>query len=155
MRTHVLRFIRQTHLYLGVFIAPAVLFFAFTGVLQTFSFHESARNGSYRPANWIVVLAQIHKKQTSQLPLRKPDSPANHQSAGSDSRKQSAGSASTADRPTHNPLPLKLFFLLVGIGLVTSTFSGLYMSYKYSRNRLVLGFLVLAGILIPIVLTTT
>jgi hypothetical protein len=156
MRAEVLKFIRQTHLYLGVFIAPAVLFFAFTGVLQTFSLHESSRDGSYRPAHWIVVLAQIHKKQTSQLPQRKTESPASPQAAGSGDRKQKAAAAAPiADLPAHNPLPLKVFFLLVGLGLVTSTFSGLYMSCKYCRNRFVLAFLLLAGIFIPVVLITT
>ena len=32
-----LRVLRKMHLYLGVFTAPALLFFAFTGALQTFS----------------------------------------------------------------------------------------------------------------------
>ena len=34
-----LRIVRTIHLYLGVFTAPMLLFFAVTGGLQTFSFH--------------------------------------------------------------------------------------------------------------------
>ena len=45
----VLRYVRLTHLYLGVFIAPAILFFAFTGALQTFSLHETTRGSNYKP----------------------------------------------------------------------------------------------------------
>lgn len=148
-----LKFIRQTHLYLGVFIAPAVLFFAFTGVLQTFSLHEYSRDGNYRPANWIVVLAQIHKKQIAQLPQRKSELQKPPQDGSSSARKQIAVS-DPVSRPSLNALFLKLFFLLVGIGLVSSTFSGLYMSWKYCRNRFVLSFLFLTGIGLPIVLTT-
>ncbi len=40
--THtLLKYTRLVHLYLGVFITPALLFFAFTGALQTFSLHET------------------------------------------------------------------------------------------------------------------
>jgi hypothetical protein len=40
----------------------------------------------------------------------------------------------------------------VGVGLVTSTFSGLYMSYTYTRNKVILAALLLGGIVIPIAL---
>src|ERR1700727_974858 len=73
-----LRYTRLIHLYLGVFITPALLFFAFTGALQTFSLHETTRGSSYKPPAWAVVLGQIHKKQTPVVPVRKdppPDRP--------------------------------------------------------------------------------
>ncbi|WP_433969129.1 hypothetical protein [Tunturiibacter gelidiferens] len=53
----------------------------------------------------------------------------------------------------HNSLPLKIFFLLVSIGLFLSTISGIYMSYKYIRKRLLLTAILSAGIVIPILLT--
>jgi hypothetical protein len=143
--------VRKTHLYLGSFIAPAILFFAFTGALQTFSLHENAKGGSYKAARWIVVLAQIHKKQTAQLPPKVQPLAATqtdaHRKAG-----KPTNAIPAADPPGHSPLPLKLFFLLVSIGLFTSTFSGLYMSYKYSRSKLLVSILFLAGIVVPIVL---
>jgi hypothetical protein len=55
--------IRQLHLYLGTLFAPLIIFFAFTGALQTFGFHESLKNGSYHAPVWIVALAEIHKDQ--------------------------------------------------------------------------------------------
>ena len=67
----VLKYLRLTHLFIGVFIAPALLFFAFTGALQTFSLHETTRGSSYKPPAWAVMLAQIHKKQTPVVPVRK------------------------------------------------------------------------------------
>ena len=57
-----LKYVRLVHLYLGVFIAPALLFFAFTGALQTFSLHETTRGSNYKPPAWAIVLGQIHKK---------------------------------------------------------------------------------------------
>src|SRR5271156_6877264 len=74
-----LRYIRLIHLYFGAFLAPAILFFAFTGALQTFSLHETTRGSSYKPPAWAVMLGQIHKKQTPIVPVRKvppPDKPA-------------------------------------------------------------------------------
>ncbi|HWZ00261.1 MAG TPA: hypothetical protein VNX17_04245, partial [Edaphobacter sp.] len=54
---------------------------------------------------------------------------------------------------SHNPLPLKCFFLLVSIGLFVSTLSGLYMSYKYIRNRRLTTVMLLGGIVIPLLMT--
>jgi hypothetical protein len=154
-----LRYTRLTHLYFGVFITPALLFFAFTGALQTFSLHETTRGSSYKPPAWAVTLGQIHKKQTPIVPVRKlppPDSKAADKSAPDKSQPQPNPSPKpsdvTAPKP-HNALPLKIFFLLVSIGLFVSTISGIYMSYKYIRNRLLITVLLIAGIVIPVVLT--
>jgi hypothetical protein len=149
-----LKYIRLVHLYLGVFIAPALLFFAFTGALQTFSLHETTRGSSYKPPAWAVTLAQIHKKQTPIVPTKKtppPDKAAADKSPDKPSKPDSK--PADAPAPKHNALPLKIFFLLVSIGLFISTLSGLYMSYKYIRNRRLVTALLLAGIILPIALT--
>ena len=157
-RKHVfLHYTRYTHFYLGVFIAPALLFFAFTGALQTFSLHETTRGNSYKPPAWIATLAQIHKKQTMTVPARRLP-PAAAQAAGPKADKTDKTKKADEPQPpvaspkSHNPLPLKLFFLLVSIGLFISTLSGLYMSYRYSRNRSLITGLLIAGIIIPIAL---
>jgi hypothetical protein len=157
-----LRYVRLTHLYLGVFIAPALLFFAFTGALQTFSLHETTRGSSYKPPAWAVMLAQIHKKQTSVVPVRRvpppekaADKPATDKSqAATQSAPDAAPKPAETPAPKpHNALPLKIFFLLVAIGLFASTLTGLYMSYKYIRNRSLITAILLAGIILPILLT--
>ncbi|MGC1547243.1 MAG: hypothetical protein WA777_01835, partial [Rhodanobacter sp.] len=51
-----------------------------------------------------------------------------------------------------NPLPLKIFFAFVALGLFVSTLTGLYMAYKYSRNATRITAIFLAGILVPILL---
>jgi hypothetical protein len=168
-----LKFTRLIHLYLGVFIAPALLFFAFTGALQTFSLHETTRGSSYKPPAWAITLGQIHKKQTTVVPVRRlppPDKPADRPDKPNDKstdktatdKSQSApppaqsgpnAPPKSPEAPPHNPLPLKIFFLLVAIGLFVSTLTGLYMSYKYIRNRTLITAILMAGIVIPILLT--
>ena len=155
---------RLVHLYIGVFIAPAILFFAFTGALQTFSLHETTRGSSYKPPAWAVTLAQIHKKQTPIVPVRKapPQDKPVDKTAAEKSQPNTAVTqpgpppAPKTDAPApkpHNALPLKIFFLLVSIGLFISTLSGLYMSYKYIRNRKLITAILVAGIIVPILLT--
>jgi hypothetical protein len=167
-----LRYLRLIHLYTGVFIAPALLFFAFTGALQTFSLHETTRGSSYKPPAWAVMLAQIHKKQTPVVPAKKAPSPnkpsdrattpdmAAQDKPPSPSAPAAQAAPNAAPTPTgtiapktHNPLPLKCFFLLVSIGLFVSTLSGLYMSYKYIRNRRLITAILLAGIIVPVLFT--
>jgi len=144
-----LKLLRNLHLYTGTFIAPALLFFAFTGALQTFSLHETTPGSTYKPPTWIATLAQIHKKQTSIIPAKKPRPDAIPQQAPKHEKAQ------TAEAPQPKPkshLPLKIFFLLVAIGLFTSTLTGIYMAYKYTRNKRVVTALLLAGVIVPPVL---
>src|SRR5712671_4450346 len=69
--------IRQLHLYLGLFFAPSIIFFAFTGTMQTFSLHENKHPGDHNP-EWIATLASVHKDQV--LPVKKQQSKAKEQS---------------------------------------------------------------------------
>jgi len=166
-----LKYIRLIHLYIGVFIAPALLFFAFTGALQTFSLHETTRGSSYKPPAWAVMLAQIHKKQTRIVPVGKAppqDKPADKAAPDTAAQEKPLAPSTTASQPArspatkpadaatpkpHNSLPLKCFFLLVAIGLFVLTLSGIYMSYKYIRNRRLITAILLAGIIVPVLLT--
>ncbi len=192
-----LRLLRQVHLYFGLFITPALWFFAFTGAMQTLSLHEAA-GSAYKPPAVLAVWAQIHKNQTWMLPPGRSPAPQDHreksaaaQASGSPVRPASlaqpdgapgeraaaqrgsdanspkfsaapptatAGTASAAKPPVtlaskqKQHLPLKIFFLLVSLGLFTSTFTGVYMAYRYNRNKLLITGLLLAGMVIPLVL---
>jgi hypothetical protein len=170
-----LKGVRLAHLYLGVFVAPAVLFFAFTGAIQTFSLHETTRGSSYQPPRIFVVLGQIHKKQTPVIAVQRPqlpnnllgpppDSDAAHfdhhtppeaQGATATSSRESTAKPTTAPaQPVsqHNPLPLKIFFLLAATSLTLSTFTGVYMAYTYSRNKFAISTLIILGAVIPVLL---
>ena len=47
---------------------------------------------------------------------------------------------------------MKIFFLLVSIGLFTSTLTGIYMAYAYNRSKLIVTALLIAGIAVPLLL---
>jgi len=47
---------------------------------------------------------------------------------------------------------MKLFFALVAVGLVLSTLTGIYMSYRYSRRPKLVSSILLAGVLVPLAL---
>jgi len=155
-RSHaLLRILRKLHLYLGVFTAPALLFFAFTGALQTFSLHETTQGSSYKPPAWMASLAQLHKKQTTVVPVRK-------QRLGEEASKSNRATtqianepAKASDTPSPKPnghLPMKIFFLLVSVGLFLSTVTGIYMAYRYSRRKMLISGLLAAGVVIPLLL---
>jgi hypothetical protein len=186
---------RQIHLYLGVFTTPALLFFAITGALQTFSFHETTKGSDYKPPKILVELGQLHKKQTLVVPDKKPqptaptksaaDKPAGEKHDNAAGEKQAgerpagdkpASDSPAADKPGHdkpgqdkpagensartapeakpkNLLPMKFFFFIVSLSLVTSTLTGLYMSYKFVRNKVLITATMLAGFVIPVLLT--
>ncbi|HZY61014.1 MAG TPA: PepSY domain-containing protein [Edaphobacter sp.] len=148
-----LKWVRSTHLYLGVFITPALIFFAFTGAMQTFSLHETTRGSSYKPPVWVATLAQIHKKQNTAVPVRKlqPVAPQNTAPAPGHAAARPESPASLLSRP-HHTLPLKLFFLLVSIGLFLSSVTGLYMTYKFVRNKRLITATLAIGTVLPIAL---
>ncbi len=161
----VLRSLRKIHLWVGIFTTPALVFFAVTGTMQTFSLHETTPGSSYKPPQWIATLAQVHKKQTTAVPVRKSRPPA-VEGAPDDRRKGGAKATASPvqEKPNSAPageparpaqkshLPLKIFFLLVSVSLLISTATGIYMSYKYSHNWWALTGLLVAGVLIPVVL---
>ena len=52
----------------------------------------------------------------------------------------------------HHSLPMKIFFLISAISLFLSTLTGIYMSYKYIRNRRIITALLVLGTVIPVAL---
>ena len=169
--THrILKLSRTVHLYLGVFMVPALLFFAITGGLQTFSLHETTRGSSYTPPAWLATLALLHKKQTTVAPMRRAR-PAETAAPGAGSVTALGGATPTGSaaaarpasppygqgdhdggRPKKNLLPMKIFFALVSISLCLSTLTGLYMAYRYSRRPLLVSSILIAGVVVPLVL---
>lgn len=138
--------IRKWHSYIGLFIAPSVLFFTLTGATQLFSLHEA--HGKYQPPAIVEKLSSIHKDQVFALSDHH-----DHPAAPTDAAKSDAGSAAAdddADEPTLPTLLLKVFFLLVALGLAASTSLGLWMGFTQMRRRRTAWLLVAAGALIPL-----
>jgi hypothetical protein len=150
-----LKSFRTLHLYFGVFTAPALLFFAFTGGLQSLSLHEASRAGGYQPPRWLASVSHLHKKQSLDVPVKR-------QPRKASVSKPTAGSGVTAsahagDQPLPAPRkrnlwPMKIFFVLVSLSLLLSTVSGVYMGWRCARNRRRYGAALFAGVAVPALL---
>ncbi len=164
-----LKAVRLTHLYFGVFIAPALLFFAFTGFLQTFSFHETTRGSSYKPPAIFEKLANIHKKATLPGPPRQQGPPRGDKSQGGEGKpgqgpgqgqgpggdrgpNQGPGQGGGPQQPESFHWPEKLFFGTIAIGLFTSTLTGLYMSWMFARRKIFIVVIFIIGAILPLIL---
>jgi hypothetical protein len=147
---------RLTHHYIGIFFAPTILFFAVTGCLQMFGLHESSRGSSYVPPAILVHLSQLHKKGTVYLPLRKaaPSAPAKADGPNAEAAKPGAPKSpgTTPASPAPNSLPMKVFFAATALALAISTCTGLLMSWKYARRKVVIVGVLLAGFACPLLL---
>jgi len=134
--------IRLWHSYIGLFIAPSVLFFALTGALQIFSLHEA--HGKYEPPALIERLSSVHKDQVFALGHHHPQPEADAASP--------AAAEEDSDKPRMSTTLLKVFFLLVAICLALSTALGLWMGLTQIPRKRTGWLLVIAGALIPAVL---
>jgi hypothetical protein len=148
-----LRLFRKTHLYFGLFISPALLFFAFTGAVQTLSLHEAA-GSSYKPP---AILAELGQPQEGganhdggQAQASGPKHGAGQPGAGQAGAAQQQPVTLATKQKQH--LPVKIFFLVVAVGLLTSTVTGIYMSYKYERSRVAVTATLIAGVVVPLLL---
>ena len=142
--------IRTWHTYLGILIAPSVLFFALTGALQIFSLHEA--HGSYRPLPIVEKLASVHKDQVFALSEHHepPQEPPAGAHPGND--EHSAAAPEHEDEPSLGTMLLKWYFLVVALGLATSTLLGLWMGLTHIRHKRTGWWLLAIGIILPTVL---
>jgi hypothetical protein len=136
--------IRIWHMYLGILIAPSVLFFALTGALQIFSLHEA--HGSYEPPPLIEKLSRLHKDQVFAQKEHEEDK---SEGAGA----QEHPKAENEDQPRLGTVLLKWFCLLVALGLSISTLLGLWMGLTQLRRRRTGWWLLAVGIIVPAALT--
>lgn len=111
---------RNVHLYLGCFFAPLLIFFLFTGCLQTFGLHEANKETGYQPPAVIKSLAQVHKDQ------RWVDNNL---------------------RPQPSVI-FRYLVLLMSLGLLVTTVLGTMMAFKYTRPWLVWACL-FTGVFLP------
>jgi hypothetical protein len=141
--------LRQLHTYVGLFIAPSVIFFALSGSLQLFNLHES--HGAYHPPPILERLSRVHKDQVFALDEHDDDAADSPPSAA----KAPAGEAADHHHDDEPKLPtylLKWFFLSVALGLVSSTCLGLWLGLTQARHQRVGWILLIAGAAIPIAL---
>ena len=135
--------IRLWHSYIGILIAPSVIFFALTGALQIFSLHES--HGTYTPPALIEKLSSIHKDQVFEQKHHK------HEAESKDDQ-QPPSPQEQEEGPTLGTMLLKWFFLFVALALTSSTVLGLWIGLTHMRRKRTGGWLLLAGVVLPIAL---
>ena len=137
------RQIRDWHAYLGALIAPTVLFFGTTGVVQLWSLHEA--HGGYNPPALIEMLGVLHKDQKFAMGHH-------HEPAAA----KPAAKAHKPDQAPEAPKPavilLKAFFTAAATGLIASTVAGIWMALSQSPRRRTLAILLLIGAATPVVL---
>ena len=144
MKAQTLRQLRQWHHIIGIFLAPAILLFAFSGALQTFRLQEEKGYGGTPPA-WIIWMAAVHKDQA--LPRAKP---AGDRAKGLKAKAGDRHDSSVGKR--RSALPLKIFAVLVAIGLFASTLMGVVIALNNRAMRGMTIVLLIAGTIVPVLL---
>jgi uncharacterized iron-regulated membrane protein len=142
--------LRTLHTYLGMLIAPTVLFLAFTGLLQIYSLHEA--HGGYTPPPLIEKLSSVHKDQVFRLGSHH-DTPAPKSAARPSAPKPDGeGKSAEPKGPKAAMRVLKAVFAAVAVGLATSTLIGIWMGLQQPLRRRTCAILLAVGTLVPAVL---
>jgi hypothetical protein len=136
-----LALIRQMHVYVSVFIAPSLLFFALTGALQTFRIPDQKS----APA-LIQKLARVHKDDVFAV---KPARPKKADTAG---HAKPDKPPEAAPQPRASTEALKWFFAAVSVAIAVTTLFGLWMALAYSRRKPVIWALLIAGAAAPVLI---
>jgi hypothetical protein len=142
--------IRQIHQYFGLFIAPCVMFFSLTGAYQLFGWHES--HEGYHPPAIVEKLGMLHKDQLFiTRPERKP--PAAAPKPKADVASAAKPKAEEAEKPQpFSQIALKWLFLVVALGLFTSTATGLWMTFTHPRQKRSYWVVLALGAALPVLL---
>jgi hypothetical protein len=151
MKAQTQRALRQYHRYIGVFFTPAILLFAISGSLQTFRLQEEKGYGG-TPPNWIVWLAAVHKDQAPPRPAP-AGAAAEPEHDHADHDAGAPGPAAPGPAAKHpSPIPLKIFVVLMAIGLTVSSLLGATIALTNPATRRVSIMLLAAGAVLPCVL---
>jgi hypothetical protein len=135
-----LKTIRLVHFYLGVFFAPLIVFFAFSGSLQVFKLHERYRAVPGASADWVAWMAQVHKEQEWAAPRAAPPKRAAPDAPGAAPKK-------AEETP---PTPIKVLAGLMGLALAATTLLGLWIGFNYPRRRVGFSVALALGLALPI-----
>lgn len=149
--------IRRWHTYIGFLTAPSLIFFCLTGAVQLFSLHEA--HDGYHPYAWVEKLSSVHKDQVLEKHHEHE-----HEGAAAPAAEPAADKADQDhhdhDEEDHDhdesssvaTLALKVFFLLVSLGLTTSAILGVWIGVTQLRQKRLCWTLLATGTLLPLVL---
>ena len=157
MKAQTQRSLRDLHNWFGVLFAPGILFFSFTGILQTLGLHE---NDAHPPA-WIATIASLHKHQVVGHGRRHAPPPGASPAKAGAAHDDDHDGRPTASKPgvargdhDHDaPLsPLKIYVLLLSATLLTSTLAGIVIALTNRAARRRTWGLLAVGTLAPLLL---
>ena len=150
--------VRTLHTWIGMLIAPTVLFMATTGTLQLYSLHES--HPGYTAPALLEKLGMLHKDQVFTRKLGPPPGfrfPRGLRPPGMAGAKGGPGFGEGPPRgegrgPKPAVLLLKAFFTAAAVGLIVSTLLGIWMALRDGQKRVRNLVLLLVGAAVPVVL---
>jgi hypothetical protein len=111
--------LRLIHYYAGVFFAPSIIFFAFSGTLQVFKLHETYRATPGAQGDWIAWMSQVHK-EAALIPPRVAPAKAAARPDG----------VPAAPRQEKSSL-FKWFAAFFGVSLIGASLAGLWIAYNF------------------------
>ncbi|HEX3366595.1 hypothetical protein [Phenylobacterium sp.] len=139
-----LALIRQIHIYISVFVAPSLLFFAFTGALQTFRIPDQ------KTAPVVIQkLARLHKDDVFAIKPLRPERP---KAAGHDGTDRPKADPEKPPEAKASIEAMKWFFAAVSVGVMFSTLFGLWMALAHSRRKPIVWVLLVAGVATPVLI---
>lgn len=138
-----LSLIRQCHVYVSVFVAPTLLFFAITGALQTFRIPDQ------KTAPVVLQkLARLHKDDVFAVKPPRPKRPEGAHEGKPDKPPEKPAPAPSTER-------LKWFFSIASVAIAVTTLLGLWMALAHHKRKAVMWALLVAGAAAPILLVLT
>ncbi|WP_426166089.1 hypothetical protein [Sandarakinorhabdus sp. DWP1-3-1] len=145
MNAQAMRKLRQVHLYIGVFFAPAILFFAISGGLQAFRLQQASGWDGAPPPVWMAWMASVHIDQAklepeAEKPAAKPKPPVDPVVAAERAAKKARA------------LPMKIFTAALALALGLSALLGAAIALNMRSTRRVAVVMLIAGTLAPILL---
>ena len=144
MQGQTVRRLRRVHQYVGVFFAPLLIFFAFSGAFQTLGWHEDRGQGP--PQGWIAWMASIHKDQVLPRPERRQPS------AGSPREGSAAGATHPSPHPNQSLSALKVLVLMMALGLIASALLGVMIALINRKTRRTAVAVLACGALVPVLM---
>ena len=122
-----MRKLRRVHLYLGLALAPLLIFFSLSGAWQSLNLHKDRKDGSYKAPAVLVEISRVHTRQRLNL----------------NSRDQKGG------RKTQSSEPFRWLALFAGFAVSVLALIGIWMGFRMSKRKwLPIGILCL-GTLLP------
>ncbi len=117
--------LRIWHGYIGMLIAPTVLFMATTGILQVYSLHEA--HAGYTPPAIIELFGRVHKDQVFRAPPHRETRDAH---ASARQPQEHAAPAQPSQTAALARTLLKAFLAFVASLLIVSTLIGVWMALR-------------------------